>query len=64
VGVHDEADTISIRIAIELWNKYGFDLTPERLRRAIVQAIRQYERAMGRDEQLGVLQPVRVGNGV
>jgi len=35
-GTNDAYDELSIQIGIELWNRYGLDLTEEQLRDAIL----------------------------
>jgi RHS repeat-associated protein len=52
---HDEADKISVRVGVRLWDGHGEDLKIPHFHRAILSAIPLYERAQRRDPDLDVL---------
>ncbi len=65
-GTNDAYDELSIQIGIELWNRYGLDLTEEQLRDAILahrdEYIRIWREVYGENEDL-IPPPIPKTNG-
>lgn len=54
-GTNDAADELSVQIGIELWEKYGTDLTPEQLHQAILDHTDDYLELQEQDENISVV---------
>jgi hypothetical protein len=55
---------VSVDIGIELWERYGLNVTKSEIQAAIVEHIPDYEAAQAQDPRVEVLQPASLGNGV
>ena len=52
VGEDDEGDQITMRIGMDLYDKYGEDMTQEQLHQGIEQAMREMEKEQAKGEDV------------